>query len=68
LLAVLIGVDLAGLVGALLAIPVAGALQVIVRDVWDERHGRVKEILSVGADENPMEPIRTVETPAAEAS
>jgi predicted PurR-regulated permease PerM len=54
LLAVLIGVDLAGLVGALLAIPVAGALQVIARDVWDQRRGAVKEVLSVGADEEPV--------------
>jgi predicted PurR-regulated permease PerM len=54
LLAVLIGVDLAGLLGALLAIPVAGALQVVVRDVWDERRGTVKEVLSVGADEEPV--------------
>ncbi len=53
LLAVLVGVELAGLVGALLAIPVAGAIQVVARDVWDERHGRVKEVLSIGASEEP---------------
>jgi predicted PurR-regulated permease PerM len=55
LVAVIVGVQLAGLVGALLAIPVAGALQVVVRDVWDERRGTVKQVLSVGADEAPME-------------
>jgi predicted PurR-regulated permease PerM len=54
LLAVLVGVDLAGLLGALVAIPVAGAIQVLVRDVWDERRGTVKEVLSVGADERPV--------------
>jgi predicted PurR-regulated permease PerM len=54
LVAVLVGVQLAGLLGALLAIPVAGALQVVVRDVWDERRGTVKEVLSVGADETPI--------------
>jgi predicted PurR-regulated permease PerM len=54
LVAVLVGVALAGLLGALLAIPVAGALQVVVRDVWDERRGTVKQVLSVGADETPM--------------
>lgn len=55
LVAVLIGVSLAGVVGALLAIPVAGALQVVVRDVWDERRGRIKDVLSTGADETPIE-------------
>lgn len=54
LVAVLAGVQLAGLLGALLAIPVAGALQVVVRDVWDERRGTVKQVLSVGADETPI--------------
>lgn len=54
LVAVLVGVALAGLLGALLAIPVAGALQVVVRDVWDERQGTVKQVLSVGADETPI--------------
>jgi predicted PurR-regulated permease PerM len=37
LVAVLIGAELAGVVGALLAIPVAGILQVVLRDVWDHR-------------------------------
>jgi predicted PurR-regulated permease PerM len=56
LLAVLVGVELAGLLGALLAIPVAGAAQVIARDVWDERQGRVKQVLSIGTSEEPIEP------------
>ena len=56
LLAVLVGVELAGLLGALLAIPVAGAAQVVARDVWDERQGRVKEVLSIGASEDPIGP------------
>ncbi len=56
LLAVLVGVELAGLLGALLAIPVAGAAQVIARDVWDERQGRVKQVLSIGASEEQAEP------------
>lgn len=54
LLAVLIGVELAGLVGALLAIPAAGAIQVVARDVWDQRRGKVKEVLSIGASEEPV--------------
>jgi len=55
LVAVIVGVQLAGLLGALLAIPVAGALQVVLRDVWDERRGTVKEVLSIGADEAPLD-------------
>ena len=35
LLTVLVGVELAGFVGALLAIPAAGVLQVVVRDLWE---------------------------------
>ncbi len=54
LLAVLVGVELAGFVGALLAIPAAGALQVVVRDVWDERQGRFKAAATVGTDEVPI--------------
>ena len=43
MLSVLVGARVGGIVGALLAIPVAGALQVIARDVWDERRGTFKE-------------------------
>jgi predicted PurR-regulated permease PerM len=56
LLAVLAGVELAGLLGALLAIPLAGAIQVVARDVWDQRRGRVKEVLSIGVTEEPIDP------------
>ncbi|MEO7556733.1 MAG: AI-2E family transporter [Acidimicrobiales bacterium] len=49
LISVLIGVELFGFLGALLAIPVAGILQVIVRDVYDERHGRLKVHPTTGA-------------------
>jgi predicted PurR-regulated permease PerM len=54
LLSVLAGVELAGLLGALVAIPVAGAIQVVARDIWDQRRGRVKEVLSIGVSETPM--------------
>lgn len=37
LTAVLLGVALLGLLGALLAIPVAGVVQVVVRDIWVHR-------------------------------
>ncbi len=56
LLAVLAGVQLAGILGALLAIPIVGAIQVVARDVWDERQGRVKAVLSIGATEEPLPP------------
>ena len=41
LVSVLVGAELAGIIGALAAIPVAGALQVIVRDQLDHRRGAV---------------------------
>jgi predicted PurR-regulated permease PerM len=54
LLSVLVGVELAGFVGALLAIPAAGAIQVVVRDLWDERQQRLKSVPTVGVDETPI--------------
>lgn len=54
LVAVLVGVELFGILGALLAIPLAGAIQVIVRDLWDERRGRWKEVPTFGEDERPI--------------
>lgn len=55
LVAVLVGVELFGILGALLAIPLAGATQVIARDLWDERRGRWKEVPTFGEDEEPIE-------------
>jgi predicted PurR-regulated permease PerM len=40
--AVLCGIELAGFAGALLAVPAAGIIQVIVRDVYDWRRGELK--------------------------
>jgi predicted PurR-regulated permease PerM len=54
LLSVLVGVELAGFVGALLAIPAAGAIQVVVRDLWDDRQARLKPVPTVGVDETPI--------------
>jgi predicted PurR-regulated permease PerM len=54
LISVLVGVELLGIVGALLAIPAAGVVQVIARDLWDERTGRLKEEPTIGADETPV--------------
>jgi predicted PurR-regulated permease PerM len=50
IIAILIGVELLGILGALLAIPVASIVQVILRDVWDHRRGRPKEEPTVGEE------------------
>ncbi len=42
LVSILLGVELAGILGALLAIPVAGIVQVLLRDLYDVRRGRLK--------------------------
>jgi predicted PurR-regulated permease PerM len=38
LISVLVGATLRGVIGALLAIPVAAAIQIVVRDLWQQRH------------------------------
>jgi predicted PurR-regulated permease PerM len=53
LLSVLAGVELFGFLGALLAIPVAGVLQVVLRDIYDERLNRWKDVPTIGEDERP---------------
>lgn len=66
LVSILVGVELAGILGALLAIPIAGIIQVIVRDVWDHRRGQVKVEPTTGEGETPVseqsDPV--VEAPA----
>jgi predicted PurR-regulated permease PerM len=54
LVSVLFGVELLGFMGALLAIPAAGVLQVVARDLWSEREGRMKATPTVGAAEAPV--------------
>lgn len=54
LVSVLTGVELFGILGALLAIPAAGVIQVVVRDLYDARRGRLKEEPTVGVDEVPV--------------
>ena len=63
LLSVLVGVELAGFVGALLAIPAAGAIQVVIRDLWDERQQRLKAVPTVGVDETPITGIPILPPP-----
>jgi predicted PurR-regulated permease PerM len=54
LVAILVGIERAGILGALLAIPVAGIIQVIVRDVWDHRKGRTKDEPTTGEEQTPI--------------
>jgi predicted PurR-regulated permease PerM len=55
LVAVLVFAQLAGILGALLAIPIASMIQIIARDVWDHRVGRLNAEPSVGAERAPVE-------------
>lgn len=63
LIAILIAVELAGILGALLAIPVAGIIQIIARDIWDTRRGRLKEQPTVGEDEVPVDHVEPAREP-----
>jgi predicted PurR-regulated permease PerM len=54
LIAILVAVELAGVLGAFLAIPIASMIQVIARDLWDHRRGAPKEEPTVGEAEVPV--------------
>jgi predicted PurR-regulated permease PerM len=55
IVAILIAADLKGMLGALLAIPVASMIQVILRDVWDHRRGRLKDEPTIGEERLPLD-------------
>jgi len=57
LVSVLVGVELFGILGALLAIPAAGVMQVVIRDLWNYRAGRPKEEPTIGEDEVPISEV-----------
>jgi predicted PurR-regulated permease PerM len=61
LVSVLIGVELFGLLGALLAIPAAGVIQVISRDLYDHRRGRPRPEPTVGVDQVPISEVKKKE-------
>ena len=61
LVSVLVGVELFGILGALLAIPAAGILQVIIRNVYDERRGTLKPEPTIGSDEIPISEVQADE-------
>jgi predicted PurR-regulated permease PerM len=54
LVSVLVGVEMFGLLGALLAIPAGGVIQVIARDIYDDTRGTLKEEPTIGEDEVPV--------------
>lgn len=54
LVSILVGVELAGILGALVAIPVAGMIQVLLRDYYDHRTGRIKARPTTGEDQTPI--------------
>lgn len=68
LLAVLVAAELAGILGALLAIPVAAIIQIVIRDVWDTSRGSLKLTPTVGADEAPADVPPTRANPAGQPS
>jgi predicted PurR-regulated permease PerM len=57
LVSVLAGIELFGFLGALLAIPVAGVIQVVVRNLYDERRGQLKGEPTVGPEELPVSAV-----------
>jgi predicted PurR-regulated permease PerM len=66
LVSILIGIELFGFLGALLAIPVAGILHVIGRDLYDGYRGRLKPDPTTGTDEIPVsqpQPLEPGEQP-----
>lgn len=67
LVAILIAAQLAGILGALLAIPIAGMIQIIGRDVWDHHRGRLKPEPTVGEDRTPVSDTTDDDTATAPA-
>jgi predicted PurR-regulated permease PerM len=61
--AILLAAELAGVLGALLAIPVAGVIQIVVRDLWDRRRGGIKDEPTVGEDRTPVDEAADVPGP-----
>jgi predicted PurR-regulated permease PerM len=57
LLSVLVGVELFGFLGALLAIPAAGIVQAVVRNVYDADTGRFKREPTIGESETPVSEV-----------
>ncbi len=54
LLSVLVGIELFGFVGALLAIPAAGAIQVVAKAAWAERPEHHRLIVPIASSDDPV--------------
>jgi predicted PurR-regulated permease PerM len=54
IISVLIGAELLGLVGVLLAIPIAGTLQVVLQDLWRTRRSRRTAVPALEGDPGPI--------------
>jgi predicted PurR-regulated permease PerM len=52
--AILVAAELAGVIGALMAIPMAAMIQIVLRDVWDHRRGRLKPEPTLGEEQVPV--------------
>ena len=58
LLSVVLGAELFGAVGALLSVPLAGALSVVVKELWRQRPLADRDLVVIGGDDEPVEPSR----------
>jgi predicted PurR-regulated permease PerM len=63
LIAILIAVELAGLLGALLAIPIAAMIQIILRDLWARHRGRLKPGPTARESPAPVSPASNARQP-----
>jgi predicted PurR-regulated permease PerM len=54
ILSVLLGVELFGFVGALLAIPAAGAMQVMIKELWRHRPRDADRLVVIGNDSGEL--------------
>src|SRR3954452_242677 len=66
LVSALAGVELFGLVGALLAIPAAGVIQVIVKDVYNHRKDTLGEELTAGTHGTSVSQLATEAVPPSQ--
>lgn len=56
IVAILIGAALIGVLGALVAIPVAATVQIVVRDLWEHRPTHAEQVLELPDVEPPAPP------------
>lgn len=68
IVAILIGASLLGVLGALVAIPVAATVQIVVKDLWEHRRTPAEELLDLpaGVEEEPAPAPKPVGEPEPE--